>query len=75
MSALPLKADRCFVLTLFSKKRHLKSGVGLQPAGITPRVLKSPHVKSQLQEKQHEETSDYLGRADCHRDARISPVV
>jgi hypothetical protein len=33
-------------LTLCSKKRYLKSGVGLQPAGITARVLQSPHVKA-----------------------------
>jgi len=47
-------------LTLWSKKRYLKSGVGLQPAGITPRVLQSSHVKSQSQEKQHEVASNHL---------------
>jgi hypothetical protein len=47
-------------LTLWSKKRYLESGVGFQPAGITPRVLQSSHVKSQSQEKQHEVASNHL---------------
>ena len=59
----------------FFQKCHLKSGAGLQPGGITSRVLKSPHVKSQLQERQHEETFDSLGRAEPLGVNSVCPVV
>jgi hypothetical protein len=74
---LPLDTTRHIRRTRFIcfKKRYLKSGFDPQPEGIIPRVLQSPHVKSQSQEKQHEKACNHLGRADYHRDARLCPVV